>query len=50
MENQKNHKRQINRINRGILGYAMCDITDKPIQYTISKNVLILYKREEYYN
>ena len=35
MENQKNHKRQINRINRGNLGYAMFDLTDKPIQCTI---------------
>ena len=29
MENQKNHPIQI---NRGIIGFAMCDITDKPIQ------------------
>ena len=29
MENQKNQPIQI---NRGVIGYAMCDITDKPIQ------------------
>ena len=35
MENQKNHPIQI---NRGIIGYAMCDITDKPIQRYNIKN------------
>ena len=35
MENQKKHPIQI---NRGIIGYAMCDITDKPIQKYNIKN------------
>ena len=35
MENQKNHPIQI---NRGIIGYAICDITEKPIQRYNIKN------------
>ena len=35
MESQKNHPIQI---NRGIIGYAMCDITDKAIQRYNIKN------------
>ena len=35
MENQTNHPIQK---NRGIIGYAICDITDKPIQKHNIKN------------
>ena len=50
MENQKNHPIQI---NRGIIGYAMCDITDKPIQRYNIKNCAeftstILNESEDY--
>ena len=50
LENQKNHPIQI---NRGIIGYAMCDITDKPIQRYNIKNCAeftstILNESEDY--
>ena len=49
-ENQKNHPIQI---NRGIIGYAMCDITEKPIQRYNIKNCAkftntILKESEDY--
>ena len=49
-ENQKNHPIQI---NRGVIGYAMCDITDKPIQWYNIKNCAeftrtILNESEDY--
>ena len=50
MENQKNHTIQI---NRRIIGYVMCDITDKPIQRYKIKNFAeftstILNESEDY--
>ena len=50
MENERNHPIQI---NRGIIGYAMCDITDKPIQMYNMKNCAeftstILNENEDY--